>query len=68
MKGVGKTKAMKGKLERDKLKDYILGKKGKISGLHKFELGCDSDYVGAQLWINPNVPTHTHTYTQSHTG
>ena len=46
------VKAMK--LERN------LVKKGK---LHKLALGCDSDYDGAQLWINLSAPTHTHEHT-----
>lgn len=42
-----------------------LVKKGK---LHKLALGCDSDYDGAQLWINLSAPyTHTHTTYTRHT-
>jgi len=35
------------------------------SKLHKLGLGCDSDYDGAQLWINPLVPTYTHIHTHT---
>lgn len=58
MKGVA-AKAMK-------VEGNNLVKKGKNYWLHNLAWcdWCDSDYDGAQLWINLSVPTHTHTHVQ----